>query len=351
MACESFESDRQAAVAGRNGDWSSARMPLLDETAHGGRRGVRVWVSHHGGAGGLRCVACSVANACSRPTVPAKCLASSSVPGSLRLRLQPSSFGVRLLFASRNSLLRRADAFVAISTPDRRQRCGRAACRWSERITFRMASTPTRFRPASLSERVALRSRLGLPNGPLAIYTGRLVSYKGLTLLLRVWCDLRRSGMSGTLVIVGTGSADMHNCENALRRYVECHGLDDRVIFTGGVDNVDDYLRASDVFVFPTEKEAFGVSLVEAMACGLPSVATRVGGIADFLVDGWNGLVVEPGSFTHLRDALTTLLAGGDRAAAMGQAARTTALSRFSADAVADRYVRLFETLLEQRAV
>jgi glycosyltransferase involved in cell wall biosynthesis len=157
--------------------------------------------------------------------------------------------------------------------------------------------------------------------------------------------------MSGTLVLVGAGSADMHNCEDALHRYVEEHGLDDRVVFTGGVANVEDYLRAADVFVFPTEKEAFGVSLVEAMACGLPSVATRAGGIADFLVDGSNGLVVEPGSFTQLRDALTTLLAGGDRVAALGQAARTTVLNRFSEDAVTDRYVRLFETLLDRRAV
>ena len=289
-----------------------------------------------------------------------RCVLKSDSPGEMSgeffraglapFHLQPTSFGVRLLVRSRNALLRAADAFVAISTPIADEM--RASGVPEDRTHYVPNGVDTtRFRPASLSERTALRSQLGLPSGRLAVYTGRLVSYKGLTLLLRVWCELCRSGMSGTLVMVGAGSADMHNCEDALGRYVAEHRLDGRVIFTGGVANVEDYLRAADVFVFPTEKEAFGVSLVEAMACGLPSVATRAGGIADFLVDGSNGLVVEPGSFTQLRDALTTLLAGGDRVAALGQAARTTAISRFSADAVADRYVRLFETLLEQRAV
>lgn len=289
-----------------------------------------------------------------------RCVLKSDSPGEMSgeffraglapFHLQPTSLGVRVLVRSRNALLRAADAFVAISTPIADEM--RASGVPVDRTHYVPNGVDTtRFRPASHSERTALRSRLGLPSGRLAVYTGRLVSYKGLTLLLRVWCELCRSGMSGTLVMVGAGSGDMHNCEDALRQYVNEHGLDDRVIFTGGVANVEDYLRAADVFVFPTEKEAFGVSLVEAMACGLPSVATSVGGIADFLVDGWNGLVVEPGNFTHLRDALTTLLAGGDRAMAMGHAARTTAISRFSADAVADRYVRLFETLLDQHAV
>ena len=287
-----------------------------------------------------------------------KCVLKADSPGEMSgeffraglapLRLQPTSFGVHLMIRFRNALLRRADAFVAISSPiaAELQSSGVPV----ERIQYVPNGVDTaRFRPALPAERAALRDRLGFPRGPIAVYTGRLVSYKGLTLLLRVWCELCRSGVSGTLVLVGAGSTDMHNCEDMLRQYVDRHGLGDRVIFTGGVDNVDEHLRAADVFVFPTEKEAFGVSLVEAMACGLPSVATRVGGIADFLVDGANGLVVEPGSFTQLRDALVTLLAGGDRVTALGHAARTTALGRFSADTVADRYLKVFESLRDSR--
>ena len=270
---------------GRWRKWGLAlgAIPPLTELAGGGRR-VRVGLSHHGLAGGRhlrmlgrRCVP--------GPTVRARCQGEFFRAGLAPLHLRPTSFGVRLLVRSPKR-------------PSPRRRC---LCRHLHAYRRRDAASgvpvdrthyvpngvdTTRFRPASHSERIALRSRLGLPSGRLAVYTGRLVSYKGLTLLLRVWCELCRSGMSGTLVMVGAGSADMHNCEDALRRYVDEHRLDDRVIFTGGVANVEDYLRAADVFVFPTEKEAFGVSLVEAMACGLPSVATRAGGIARFS-GGW----------------------------------------------------------------
>lgn len=270
--------------------------------------------------------------------------------GLARFHLSPTSAAVRLLIGSRNALLRRADAFIAIS----REIAGelRAHGVPGERIHQLPNGVDTgKFRPTGSSERASLRRRLGLPGGPVAIYTGRLVSYKGLPLLLRVWCDLRRSGTPGTLVLVGSGGADIHACEKDLREYVAREGLHNSVVFAGEVENVDDYLRASDAFVFPTENEAFGVSLIEAMACGLPSVATSVGGIPDFLIDGQNGLLVEPGSFAQLRDRLAMLLAGGDGVAALGYAARETAVARFSVDAVVDGYVRVFESLLEPRPV
>ena len=270
--------------------------------------------------------------------------------GLSRFHLAPASSAVRLFVGSRNALLRRADAFIAISSEIAREL--RAHGVPAERIhQLPNAVDMGHCRPANFAERAALRRRLGLPDGPVVIYTGRLVSYKGLPLLLRVWCELHRSGTPGTLVLVGSGGTDMHNCENDLREYVAHERLDDSVVFAGEVDNVDDYLRASDAFVFPTENEAFGVSLVEAMACGLPSVATPVGGIPDFLVDGRNGLLAEPGNFAQLRDRIAVLAAGGDAVSALGRAARETVVSRFSIDAVVERYLGVFESLLDRGAV
>ncbi len=269
--------------------------------------------------------------------------------GLAPLQLRPTSLPVRALIGSRNVLLRSADAFAAISSAIAAELQAQGVP--SDRTHYIPNGVDTaRFKPASDADRTAIRARLGLPAGPLAVYTGRLVSYKGLPLLLRVWRDLLRTGTPGTLVLVGAGSTDMHNCEQDLRTYVDRHGLGGRVIFTGSVDNVEEYLRAADIFVFPTEKEAFGVSLVEAMACGLPSVATRVGGIPDYLVDGDNGLMVGAADFTQLRDAIATLLAGGARVVDLGRRARTTAVARFSGDAVAERYLCLFESLLERDA-
>ena len=75
------------------------------------------------------------------------------------------------------------------------------------------------FRPATPAERSELRRQLGLPQGPILIYTGRLVSYKGLPMLLEAWGEISKR-RAGTLVFVGEGSRDMHNCETALREAV-----------------------------------------------------------------------------------------------------------------------------------
>lgn len=266
-------------------------------------------------------------------------------PGLAKLRLTLRSVPVRIALRLRNWLLRRAEGFVAISAEIANElRDGGVP---EERVFLVPNGVDmTRFRPARPAERDSLRARLGLPPGPLVTYTGRLVSYKGLPLLLSVWESLVAEGTRGTLVLVGPGGADMHGCEDELRAYVAAAGLEGSVRFTGAVDNVEDYLRASDIFVFPTENEAFGVSLIEAMACGLPSVATPVGGIPDFLVHGVNGLMVEPGSGPELRDALSLLLSAPDgRAHELGAAARASVVARFSEDAVADGYLAVFGSL------
>jgi glycosyltransferase involved in cell wall biosynthesis len=144
------------------------------------------------------------------------------------------------------------------------------------------------------------------------------------------------------LLLVGSGGLDVHNCEAELKEFVQAHGLQDNVRFTGDVHNVHEYLQASDIFVFPTEKEAFGISLVEAMACGLSVVATPTGGIKDFLIDGENGLQVEAGSFQELYDALDRVISDPAFAAALGSAALSTARARFSRDAVLAQYIELF---------
>jgi glycosyltransferase involved in cell wall biosynthesis len=188
-----------------------------------------------------------------------------------------------------------------------------------------------------------LRARLNLPAGPVIVYTGRLVSYKGLPMLLETWRQLAGERSEGTLVLVGEGSGDMHDCESALREFVRQHGLEPRVRFTGAAANVDDWLRAADLFVFPTENEAFGLSLVEAMACGLPAVTTAVGGIKDYVTHGRNAWVIAPGDGAALAAAVRALLDAPDHAAQLGRTARETVLERFGEAALAAAYERLLQ--------
>jgi glycosyltransferase involved in cell wall biosynthesis len=248
--------------------------------------------------------------------------------------------GLRL----RNAVLRRADAYIALSEEMSRefQVHGAPASRiW--RIPNGVDTE--RFRPATAGERSELREILGLPDETIAVYTGRLVTYKGLPTLIRAW----RAVNHGTLVLVGEGGADVHACERELRELVAAHALDGRVRFAGPSDRVEDWLRAADLFVFPTENEAFGLSLVEAMACALPCITTSVGGLRDFVTDGANALVVPTGDDRAVAFAISALAADANRRQALGEAARQTALQRFSTQVVVDAYARRIDALSRSR--
>jgi glycosyltransferase involved in cell wall biosynthesis len=263
--------------------------------------------------------------------------------GLAEWRLAPESALVRALLALRKRSLLRASAQVAISEEIRNELLTQGVAAMGIHAIPNGVDTDT-FRPATPVERSELRRQLGLPQGPILIYTGRLVSYKGLPMLLEAWGDISKR-RAGTLVFVGEGGRDMHNCESALRESVASHQLGARVCFTGAVDRVEDWLRAADLFVFPTENEAFGLSLVEAMACGLPAVTTKVGGLGDYVADGINARVIEPGDAHGLVAAIEALLDDPLQAANLGQAARETVCRRFGLDAVAGRYEQLLSGL------
>ncbi|MGH7572000.1 MAG: glycosyltransferase family 4 protein [Gemmatimonadota bacterium] len=262
-------------------------------------------------------------------------------PGLARWGLSPSSPLVRLLVNGRNAFLRRADAFVSTSSEIAREL--RAGGVPPDRIVTIPNGVDTgRFRPVVGDGKRALRIRLGLPpDATIAAYSGRLVSYKGLPTLLRAWRDILPDHPGALLLLVGAGGADLHNCEEELKRYVEENGMQESVVFTGFVEEVDPWLQAADLFVFPTEEEAFGIALIEAMACGLPSVTTSTGGIPDIVTHDRDALVVEPGALAPLREAIRRLLDDPELAARLGAEARRTVVRKFSREAVVDRYAEL----------
>jgi glycosyltransferase involved in cell wall biosynthesis len=262
--------------------------------------------------------------------------------GLRKVGLTPTSAVFRLALAVRNSILRRADGFVAISS-DIAYELASCGVRADHIYSLPNSVDTTRFAPVGDRKKAELRRRLKLPqHDVIVIFTGRLVSYKGLPLLLRVWEQVRREHVHATLLLVGSGGLDIHNCEDELRAYVQAHGMQATVQFTGDVENVHEYLQASDIFIFPTEKEAFGISLIEAMACGLPVIATPTGGIKDILSHGLNGLVVPAGDFQQLYQALHTLMTHALFAATLGSAALQTVRERYARQVVASRYIELF---------
>lgn len=132
----------------------------------------------------------------------------------------------------------------------------------------------------------SLAARFGLPDGPVLLYTGRMSMEKSLDLVLDAYRRVLASFPDAVLVLAGDGPYLGDLKASAL-------GLD-RVVFTGGMSN--DALPAlytlADVFVFPSETDTFGMSVLEAQACGLPALVSHIGGPAEIVRDGETGFVV-----------------------------------------------------------
>jgi glycosyltransferase involved in cell wall biosynthesis len=266
-------------------------------------------------------------------------------PGLARFGVRVDAWPVRALLAVRNAVLRRADAFVAISE----LLAGEfAAARIPAPAIHRIPNAVDlrRFRPADQRSKAETRHRLGLPeDAQIVTYTGRLVSYKGLPSLLRVWSQLHPAHPTARLVLVGEAGLDIHGCEAELKDFTRRHGLESTVTFTGAVQNVDEYLRASDFFVFPSENEALPSSLLEAMATRLPIIATPVGAIAEFVRHEINGLLIPSRDDSALHAALERLLRDREFGEQLGREAARTVQERYADDTIAERYLELFEHL------
>ena len=133
----------------------------------------------------------------------------------------------------------------------------------------------------------------------------------------------------------------MHNCETELRGVVDGSGLEQSVHFVGEVPDVREYLQASDIFVLPSENEAFGISLIEAMATGLPVISSDAGGLADIVEDGVDGLSFPAGDGERLRGALERLFRDEELRRTLGAAARRSVVERYSTESVVERYEEL----------
>ncbi len=257
----------------------------------------------------------------------------------------PARAAVRGAVWARNRLFRDADAFVTISAETHAEFLAAGLDR--DRVhCIPHGVDAERFRPATPGERGALRARLGLPSDArIVTFTGRLLRGKGLEVLVDALAVLAARVPGVRLVLVGSGRGQALDVEDALRAQVATGGQAERVVFAGRVENVPDWLRGSDAFAFPSLFEAMPLAVIEAAACALPCVASRVGGVPDVIEDGVSGWLVKPGQRHELAGALEEVLTDPDGAAKRGAAARATVVERFGFARSVDRYRTLFEEL------
>jgi len=160
----------------------------------------------------------------------------------------------------------------------------------------------------------AARAALGLDPGPLLLYVGRIAPIKGLETLLDAVGCLRGAGTPAHLAVIGGETdepADGHEAD--VRRRAAALGLGDAVSFVGAQpqERLRDWYVATDVTVLPSYYESFGMVALEAMACGSPVVASRVGGLQSTVRDGVTGLLVPESDPCALAASITRVLGDG----------------------------------------
>ena len=207
---------------------------------------------------------------------------------------------------------------------------------------LRAAVDPARF-DISVSREEA-RARIGLAAGDFVIgNVGRLVEEKGHRHLIRAFADMRRAGRDFKLVVAGGG-----RLMGEMKALAESLGVGEHVMLLGERRDVPELYRAMDVFVMPSVFEAWGLSLIEAMASGLPCVATSVGGMPEILDGGSCGVIVPKGDPGAIADAVGSLSSDPARMTELGARGRARALSLYGSEAMARKLEAVYDNLFTQ---
>lgn len=204
------------------------------------------------------------------------------------------------------------------------------------------------FRPVTEAEKLKVRGKLRLPVGTvLCVYSGRLAVEKNINSLLFAWEDYSRrpDAPPSRLIILGDGRGQTYSVEEESKKLVHDRNMKN-VFFLGSVRNVKEYLQAGDVFVLPSLWEGMSNSLLEAMACAIPAIASDIPGNQALIEDDISGLLFDPINRNQLTDCLLNLAKDGRKRVAMGQKARERAVNHFSLDGVTEAVVREYENIL-----
>ncbi len=193
-------------------------------------------------------------------------------------------------------------------------------------------------------ERESLRKQLGITEEKVILYTGRLARQKGLEFLIHAFASLSVV-IPVKLYIMGSGRELPR-----LKRLVKQYDAEHRIKILPAVEEVVTYLQIADIFVMPSLYEGLSNSILEAMACAVPVVATRVEGNVGLIEDGVTGVLVSRDHHQNLTAALTFLLEHPDKARELGLKAKQAVHEKYDLRIVAEQYQALYSTVTQKIA-
>ena len=192
-----------------------------------------------------------------------------------------------------------------------------------------------------------LRRKLNLDDENIVIATvGRLSHEKGLEFLISALEDIVEIYPQTKVLIVGNGNEEYHF---SLQAKAKGLGLSSNVIFAGFREDIPEILRCVDVFCLPSLTEGFNRTLLESMACGLPVVATSVGGNVELVQDSLPGLLVPPNNSSALASAIVEILKNRTKARKMGMEGRRIIKENFSIETNVRQTEALYEEIISTK--
>ncbi len=203
-----------------------------------------------------------------------------------------------------------------------------------------------RFSPPA--DRAALRQRLGLPDGILIGCFGRIRHQKGTDVFVDAIMRLAQDNPDVVGIVMGRATDKHKGYLQDLKSKVQSAGMAANVLFPPEVtvDQVPEWYQTLDLFVAPQRWEGFGLTPIEAMSCGVPTVATRVGAFEELVMDGETGALIPPGDVGAMADALAGYVDDPDHRASASAAARALMLKDFRLEREADQIIAVYRELL-----
>jgi D-inositol-3-phosphate glycosyltransferase len=236
-----------------------------------------------------------------------------------------------LRLAEETRLAREVDRIIAASDVERAELVSQHGARFARVAVVPCGVDTDLFRPGCAAD---ARRALALDAAPILLYVGRIAPIKGLEMLLEAVGRLRARGRAVRLLVIGGDADDAVDGHQAYVRGLTCRlNLCDDVSFLGPQPQaaLRAFYVAADVTVMPSYYESFGMVALEAMACGSPVIASRVGGLATTVRDGFTGFLVPEGDAAALAERIDAVLGDPGRRARLGaEGVRWAARHRWS---------------------
>ncbi len=188
--------------------------------------------------------------------------------------------------------------------------------------------------------RPELRARFATPGEKILIHLSNFRAVKRPTDVIEIFMRVQKS-LPATLLMVGDGPE-----RGGAERMAHHYGVQQKVHFLGKRDNIEELIGVSDLLLLPSETESFGLVALEAMACAVPVVVSKVGGLPEVVTDGQEGYLVERSDVEKMAERSLSILSNDQLRGDMGRRGRETAKARFCSDKIIRQYEDYYERVL-----